>query len=277
MGLPYTITLRGTEFRHSRQPAIRRRIVATLAGARRVFAVSDSLHRLALDLGVGPDRAIVVPNGVDTNRFRPMAREEARRQLGIPPDARVLLTVGGLVPRKGYHRVIERLPRLRGQWGNVIYVAVGGASREGDQTEALKAQAVAAGVGEHVRFLGALAPDALRAPMSAADMLVLASSNEGRANVLLEAMACGTPVVASDIAGNREVVADDRVGLIFDLEDASALDAALDLALRRRWDRDAIVAFAKSHSWESRVERLVTEFMIIAGERSPRRARDERS
>jgi glycosyltransferase involved in cell wall biosynthesis len=276
-GLPYTVTLRGTEIRHSRIPAIRRRIIATLGGAQRVFAVSDSLRRVALELGVPADRAIVIPNGVDTERFRPMSRDEARRQLGIPQDSRVLVSVGGLVPRKGYHRVIARLPRLRRQWGNVIYLAVGGASREGDHTGALKAQAREAGVGEHVRFLGALAPEALRVPLSAADVLVLASSNEGWANVLLEAMACGIPVVASDVAGNLEVVADDRVGLIFKLGDAEALDAALDLALGRQWDRDAIIAFARRHSWESRVEKLVAEFTAIAAAAAgapPRQAQD---
>ena len=272
MGLPYTVTLRGTELRHSRMPAIRRRMVKALTGADRVFAVSDSLRRLALDLGVAEERALVVPNGVDMGRFRPLPRAEARRRLGIPEKARVLLTVGGLVRRKGYHRVIERLPRLRQRWGDVIYLAVGGASREGDDSESLKALAAAAGVGEHVRFLGALAPDELSAPLSAADVLVLASSNEGWANVLLEAMACGTPVVASDVGGNREVVADETVGLIFDLAAADALEAAIDQALQRHWDRDAIVAYATRNSWQSRVDRLVAEFTAIAAEQSLRTA-----
>jgi glycosyltransferase involved in cell wall biosynthesis len=181
------------------------------------------------------------------------------------------VTVGGLVLRKGYHRVIERLPALRRKWGDVIYLAVGGASREGDHGAALKAQAAQAGVGDYVRFLGPLPPDALSAPLSAADVLVLASSNEGWANVLLEAMACGTPVVASNVGGNREVVADEGVGLLFDIADTEALDAALDQAFRRQWDRDAIVAFAHRNSWQSSVDRLVAEFMAIAAA-SPGRA-----
>ena len=272
LGLPYTITLRGTEIRHSRMPAIRKRMIAAVTGAARVFAVSDSLRRLALDLGVAAERALVVPNGVDMERFRPLPRAEARRRLGIPADARVLVTVGGLVARKGYHRVIECLPRLRQDWGDVIYLAVGGASKEGDDSKILKAQAATAGVGEQVKFLGPLAPDTLSVPLSAADALVLASSNEGWANVLLEAMACGTPVVASDVGGNREVVADESVGLIFDLADAHALEAAIDQALRRQWDRDAIVAFAGRNSWQSRVDRLVDEFTAIAADRSLRKA-----
>ena len=253
-------------------PAIRKRMIAAVTGAARVFAVSDSLRRLALDLGVAGERALVVSNGVDMERFRPLPRAEARRQLGIPADARVLVTVGGLVARKGYHRVIECLPRLRQEWGDVVYLAVGGASKEGDDSKILKAQAATAGVGEHVKFLGPLAPDTLSVPLSAADALVLASSNEGWANVLLEAMACGTPVVASDVGGNREVVADESVGLIFDLADAHALEPAIDQVLRRQWDRDAIVAFAGRNSWQSRVDRLVDEFIAIAADRSLRKA-----
>ncbi len=272
LGLPYTITLRGTEIRHSRMPAIRRRIVRALKGADRVFTVSESLRRLALELGVGAERAIVVPNGVDTRRFHPLPRPEARRRLGIPENAKVLVTVGGLVRRKGHDRVIARLPELRGRWGEVIHLVVGGASREGDERAALGARAVAAGVGGQVRFLGPVPPDDLHVPMSAADVLVLASTNEGWANVLLESMACGTPVVASDVGGNREVVADDSVGLIFALGDDAAFRAALDRALEGRWDRDALVAFARRNSWQSRVDRLVAEFTAIAAARAPHAA-----
>ncbi|CAG0939143.1 Putative teichuronic acid biosynthesis glycosyltransferase TuaC [Gammaproteobacteria bacterium] len=264
LGLPYTITLRGTEQRHSRMPAIRRRMVAALGGASRVFCVSASLRRLALELGTRADRAVVVPNGVDTARYFPVERELARRRLGLPVDARVLVTVGGLVRRKGFHLVIGRLAEWRRRWGNVVYLAVGGASREGDEGAALRAQAREAGVAEHVRFLGALPPEEVRVPLSAADAMVLASSNEGWANVLLESMACGTPVVASDVGGNREVVASAVVGEVFDLQDAGGLDRAVGEALSKAWDREAIVEYARCNSWNARVEQLVAEFRGIA-------------
>jgi glycosyltransferase involved in cell wall biosynthesis len=266
LALPYTVTLRGTEVRHARMPHIRRRMTTALGAAARVFSVSASLRELALELGVAPERAIVVPNGVDTARFRPVPREAARRQLGLPGQARVLVTVGGLVRRKGFHRVIACLPQLRERHGDVIYLVVGGASREGDESAALRAQAAEAGVAGSVRFLGALAPDALSVPLSAADVFVLASSNEGWANVLLEAMACGTPVVASDVGGNREVVADCGLGLVFDLADSAALPAALDAALGRSWDREAIVAWAHRNSWHARVAQLLAEFSAVAAE-----------
>lgn len=266
LGVPYTITLRGTEVRHSRMPAVRRRMRAALAGASRVFSVSASLRSLALELGVAPERALVVPNGVDTGKFHPVDRQQARRDLGISPRARVLVTVGGLVRRKGYHRVIGCLGRLRQRWGEVVYLAVGGASREGDDGAALRAQARAAGLADCVRFLGALPPEAIKGPLSAADVMVLASANEGWANVLLESMACGTPVVASDVGGNREVVDSGDLGLVFDLQDDAALEAALHRALERDWDRAAIVDHARRNSWEARVDQLVAEFRAVARE-----------
>ena len=264
LGVPFTVTLRGTEVRHARMPAIRRRMELTLRSAARVFSVSDSLRQVAIGLGADHARAIVVPNGVDTSRFHPLPRDLARRRLGIPSDARVLVTVGGLVRRKGFHRVIDRMADLRARHGNVMYLVVGGASREGDEGPELRARARAAGVGDAVRFLGALPPDELPVPLSAADVFVLASANEGWANVLLESMACGTPVVASDVGGNREVVADASVGTIFALDDEAALDAALDAALHRSWDRDAILAWAGRNSWHARVETLVAEFEAVA-------------
>jgi glycosyltransferase involved in cell wall biosynthesis len=266
LGLPFTVTLRGTEVRHARMPTIRRRMIAALGAAARVFSVSASLRELALELGVAPGRAIVVPNGVDTARFRPVPREEARRRLGIAPGARVLVTVGGLVRRKGYHRVIQCLSRLREHCGEVVYLAVGGASREGDDSAALRAEAAAAGVADCVRFLGPLPPDELSGPLSAADVFVLASTNEGWANVLLEAMACGTPVVASDVGGNREVVASPELGTICNLDDPDSLPAALEAALGRDWDREAIVAYARRNSWRTRIEQLVAEFSTVAAE-----------
>ena len=263
-GLPCTITLRGTELRHSREPALRRRLVAGLRSATRVFAVSGSLKRLAVELGLPEAAILVVGNGVDSARFSPMPRAEARRLLGIPDDARVLVTVGGLVERKGFHRVIACLPELLKEYPRLHYLAVGSAGPEGDFSAQLRAQVARLGLGEHVHFLGALPPDEVRRAVSAADVSVLATRNEGWANVLLEAMACGVPVVATDVGGNAEVVCRDELGAIVPFDDHAALLAALRDALRRDWDREAIRRYAEENDWNTRVPVLVGEFRRIA-------------
>ena len=263
LGVPVTITLRGTEVRHARDPALAGGLRAALQDASRVFAVSDSLRRVALGLGMAPDRVRVVGNGVDLSRFQPMPRDEARRQLGLPADAKVLVTVGALVERKGFHRVIELLPALRERHPGLTYLVVGGANPEGDFSEQLRQQVQTLGLTEAVRFLGPLAPEALRVPLSAADLFVLPTRNEGWANVLLEAMACGLPVVASDVGGNAEVVSLSVLGTVVPFGDAAALQGAVDAALRTSWDPAALVAHARANGWDQRVQVLLGEFRAL--------------
>lgn len=255
--LPVTVTLRGTEVPHSRNPRLRRRLVEVFQKADRVICVSDSLRRLALSLGMPPEKGMVVGNGVDTAKFHPVDRAAARTRYGLPSDAKVLITVGALVERKGFHRVIDCLPELLRAHPTLHYLVVGGTSPEGSMEAELRAQVVRLGLAERVHFLGPVPPHELKWPLSAADVFVLATRNEGWANVILEAMACGLPVVATDVGGNREVVARDDLGTIVPFGDAAALTPALDQALARDWDRAAIRAYAESNDWSRRIDQLV--------------------
>jgi teichuronic acid biosynthesis glycosyltransferase TuaC len=263
---PYTITLRGTEPRHARQPRLRKQMSQALRGAARVFSVSDSLRQLAIQLGAAEDRSLTVGNGVDAEIFKPVDRQEARRRFKIPTHAKVLISVGALVPRKGFQRVIACLPELLKTHPDLHYLAVGGASPEGDMRAELQRQAAELGVSERVHFLGAMPSAELQWPLSAADVFVLSTSNEGWANVFLEAMACGLPVVATDVGGNREVVCREDLGIVVPFDDQPALQQALADALDRAWDRAAILDYARQNSWAARVEQLMTAFCAIRQE-----------
>jgi len=265
-GLPVTITLRGTEPRHACERALRSQMTAAVKGAARVFSVSGSLRDIALELGAPADRALVVGNGVDLKNFFPVAREEARSELGLPPKAPVLVSVGGLVERKGFHRVIDCLPALLERLPELHYLIVGGPCPEGDMTEQLRSQVQALGLAERVHLLGALPPDRLRVPLSAADVFVLATSNEGWANVFLEAMACGLPVVTTRVGGNAEVVCREDLGIVIPFGDAAALQAAIADAIARGWDRAAIRQYAVANTWDRRVELLVEQFRRLAAQ-----------
>ncbi len=265
--VPVTITLRGTEVPLSRDRLRRRRIVKALQRARRIFSVSDSLKRHVVGLGAPRDRILVVGNGVDTVHFHRIARRVAREQLGLPDKAPVLISVGALVERKGFHRVMECLPALRERYPDLRYLVVGGAGPEGDWGAALRQRVADLGLQDCVTFLGALAPDALKVPLSAADVFVLATRNEGWANVFLEAMACGLPVVTTDVGGNAEVVANPELGMLVPFGDREQLAQAMRQALDRTWDRDVIIAYAEANSWDHRVAVLVEEFnRIVARE-----------
>jgi glycosyltransferase involved in cell wall biosynthesis len=113
---------------------------------------------------------------------------------------------------------------------------------------------------KHVRFLGSMPSDQLYIPLSSADLFVLATANEGWANVFLEAMACGLPVITTDVGGNREVVCNDKLGTIVPFGDKAQLQSALESALSRSWDRNAIIHYAAQNAWDTRVEKLVCAF-----------------
>ncbi|WFP50725.1 glycosyltransferase [Methylomonas sp. EFPC3] len=258
--LPVTITLRGTELPLSKIPARRRRMLSALARAARVFSVSESLKTHLVGLGADTNKIRVVGNGVDTTKFFPIDKAQARKALNIAADAQVLISVGGLVDRKGFHRVLEILPDLKNNHSRLLYLIVGGASPEGDIKARLVAQVEALGLTADVRFLGAMASDRLYQVLSAADVFVLATANEGWANVFLEAMACGLPVVTTDVGGNREVVCSSDLGIVVRFGDRQALQDAVDAALAANWNREAIIEYARQNSWDGRVEILLSEF-----------------
>ena len=263
LDVPVTITLRGTEVRHAADPVLRPLLARALADADRVFAVSDSLRRVALGLGLAPERVRVVGNGVDPSRFYPIDQGEARAALGLPAGAKVLVSVGGLCERKGFHRVIDGLPALRAQGTDAHLLIVGGPSPEGDWTARLHAQVQALGLADRVHFTGPVPPDVLHRVLSAADVFVLATRNEGWANVLLEAMACGLPVVTTDVGGNAEVVCRPDLGTVVPFGDAAVLTDALHAALHHPWDRRAIRAHAEANDWEGRVDVLEAEIRAL--------------
>jgi glycosyltransferase involved in cell wall biosynthesis len=156
------------------------------------------------------------------------------------------------------------MPALLRSFPELHLVVVGGPSQEGDWTAKLEAQVATLGLQRCVRFLGPVAPERLPMVMSAADVFVLATSNEGWANVFLEAMACGLPVVTTRVGGNAEVVCDETLGIVVPFGDGDVLREAIDQALRRDWDRRRIRCHAERNAWERRVEQLVDEFHGLA-------------
>jgi glycosyltransferase involved in cell wall biosynthesis len=162
------------------------------------------------------------------------------------------------------------MPALIKHHPDLHYLIVGGSSPEGDNRAELAAQVARLGLAGRVHFLGALPPDELKWPLSASDVFVLATRNEGWANVFLEAMACGLPVVATDVGGNAEVVCRAELGSIVPFGDSTALQQALDAALKKEWDRSAILDYAQANQWEKRVTQLLRAFApLLANASNP--------
>lgn len=263
LGVPFTVTLRGTEVPYSKSPMRRIQMQWVLREAAKVICVSASLAEIARKIGAGEDKIRIIPNGVDTARFRPFDRIAARQKIGLPANATVLLSVGGLVERKGYHRVIEILPRLKQSFKDLVYVIVGGSSVEGDFSRQLDTLVGNLGLQEAVRFEGTRSPDELPLYYSAADLFVLATSNEGWANVFLESMGCGTPVVTTDVGGNSEVVTRDELGTIVPFGDSEALLRAVSEGLSRKWDQEILIEYARGRSWGNVADEVISVFKEV--------------
>jgi len=263
--VPVTITLRGTEVPHAKMPGRKKRMLKAISRATRIFSVADSLKQHVVSLGADAHKIRVVGNGVDINKFYPLNKAQERAELNIPNDAKVLISVGALVERKGFHRVIEVLPELVKQHPQILYLIVGGDSPEGNIRETLEQQVKTLKLENHVRFLGALSSEQLKKPLSAADIFVLSTSNEGWANVFLEALGCGLPVVTTDVGGNKEVISHSDLGIIVPFADRQALAGALLQSLESTWDQEKIIRYAQDNAWDTRVEILVDEFEKIVG------------
>ncbi len=245
-GLPVVLTARGSDVSQlAHHPFARRAILRTIAGADALIAVSQGLKDGLVALGTPAAKVTVLRNGVDLDAFAPPAnRAAARTALGLgagPESGPVLLSVGHLIPRKGHDRIIAALPALP---GHRLLIA-----GEGPDRAALGALADKLGVADRVRFEGALPHSALPAHYGAADALVLASSREGWANVLLESMACGTPVVASPAWGSREAVASPEAGLVLPDTSPASIAAGVRRLFANPPDRAATRAYAEGFGW----------------------------
>jgi glycosyltransferase involved in cell wall biosynthesis len=256
LGLPVVVTARGTDVNLIPRYAVPRRLIRkAAAGATALVAVSGALKTALTDLGVPAEKVTVLRNGVDIGLFRPPAdRAAARAALGL--EGPTMVSVGGLVERKGHHLAIEALGALPG-WSLLI-------AGEGPERGRLQALIDRLGLKDRARLLGARPHAELPALYGAADVLVLASSREGWANVLLESMACGTPVVATNIWGNPEVVQTRDAGVIVERDVASIAEGVRRLA-EAPPARPATRAYAEGFSWDETTEGQLSLFQRVIG------------
>jgi len=200
-------------------------------------ALKDELVRL----GVAGDRVRVILHGVDLHLFQPPAdRAASRASLGMTGPT--LISVGHLIDRKGHDVAIRAMPELPGH----TLLIVG----DGPRGAGLRRLARELGVGDRVRFLGHVDQARLPALMGAADALVNCSDREGIANVLIEAMACGTPVAATAVWGSPEAVTTPAAGLLLRDRSAAALVEGLRVLQAHPPDRAATRRHAETFTWE---------------------------
>jgi teichuronic acid biosynthesis glycosyltransferase TuaC len=240
-GVPFVITARGTDINLIPRYLLPRQMIRWAAGrSSAMITVCQALKDELVQLGVDGERVTVLRNGVDLEVFKPMDREDVRQRLGF--TRRTLLSVGHLIPRKGHHLVISALRDLP----DVDLVIVG----DGPKNSELRLQAQVAQVADRVRFEGARTQAELVEYYNAADALVLASDREGMANVLLECLACGTPLIATSAWGTPEVLNAPAAGVLMSDRSPAGVVEAVRKLFAARPDRAETRRHAERFGWD---------------------------
>ena len=259
-GKPVVVTARGSDISEIPRHAVPRKLIQRATErADGLITVCEALKTAMVEIGVSDERIVALRNGVDLNVFQPVDRVVQRARLGL--TGFTLLSVGQLVVHKGQSLIIEALPLLP----DVRLLLAG----TGPDRAALEAQARQLGVQERVTFLGAVPHAELRNYYGAADALVLASSREGWANVLLESMACGTPVIASKVWGTPEVVQSRDAGLLLEQRTARDIAAAVKTLQTLPPERADTRRYAERFSWGETTKGQLRLFKKILEARKP--------
>ena len=257
LGKPFVVTARGTDVNLIPQFAFpRKKILQTAAAAHASIGVSQALADRLAELGAAREKLKVFRNGIDLERFSPEEKNTARKRLGLP-DGRILLSVGNLLELKGHHIAIEALPLLPSETTLVI-------AGSGPELQKLQGLASRCGMNDRVVFAGQIDNSELKWWYSAADALVLCSSREGWPNVLLEAMACGTPVVATTVGGVPEIVTEHVAGRLMNQRSPQCLCAMLMELFAGCPERSAVRKHAEAFGWEATTELQLKLFREIA-------------
>jgi glycosyltransferase involved in cell wall biosynthesis len=246
---PVVVTARGSDVtRNKHFPHIRPLLGEVMRTASQLIAVSEELRGDFIELGAAPEKIHVIPNGVDTTCFHPMSREVACQELGLCQEDCWLVSVGRLDHNKGQWLIVEALKKigLDELRQRRIKLALIGA---GEDREKLEGISRAAGLSEIIHFAGQINPEKICTWYNAANVKILASRREGSPNVVLEALACGTPVVASLAGRNAVVIEEGKQGILFPPEKDEALKAAILQALDRKWNRQEIAQYGNQRNW----------------------------
>jgi len=259
LGLPVVITARGTDINLISRYRMPRAMIRWAAReVNGLVAVCQSLKDEMEDLGVAAGKIRVIRNGVDLEKFStPEDRTILRDRLGF--EGHTLLAVGRLVELKGHRLILEGLAALPASFRLVI---IG----DGPEHASLQAYAEQLGLVGRVKFLGALSHDALPDYYGAADALVLASSSEGMPNVVLEALACGCPVIAPPVGGIPELVTAPVAGVLTTNRSADAITQAAQALFADYPPREAVRRYAEGFSWEATTAGQLELFRAVRAE-----------
>jgi D-inositol-3-phosphate glycosyltransferase len=272
--LPMVVTAHSLFAEHP-ENTIHQLMAPNLRAADRVIAVSDHVADQAIQLGVDPHCVRVIRSGVDTQRFRPRNRSSARERLGISPQAKVVLFVGNLEPRKQVDVLIRAVAAAHEHVPELTLLVVGSGESAGsdDQTARLLQLVSELDMRGVVRFLGRVDERRLMDCYAAAEVFVLPSASEAQGIVALEAMACGLPVVASAVGGLLGTVKDGETGYLVPSGDIAGVsgrlqDVLLDDSRGAAFGASARAVVERGFTWQRAIEATIEVYREVLACRS---------
>jgi glycosyltransferase involved in cell wall biosynthesis len=261
LDIPFSIKARGSDIHvWGERPEARPQIVAAGCAADGLLAVSGAMKRSMVELGLPEERIRVHYTGVDRDLFVPVDRVASKRALGI--EGPLIVTAGALLGRKGPDLAIHALRLLPG----ATLILVG----HGPERAALEALALRLGVGDRVRLLGGRPHNELPRWLATADVTLLPTVSEGLANVWVESLSCGTPVVTTDVGGAREVIDRPEAGRLVPRE-PGAIAAAVREIIASPPDQQAVRRATEKFGWDRNAAELEAHLAALK-ERRPLRA-----
>src|SRR5271157_67989 len=252
LGIPVVVSARGSDI-HTFQDftTVRPQIRWTLRHAAGLSAVSDSLAKIMRGLEPSLQDIQTIGNGVDGGRFFRQDRRAARETLGLDPQDRIIVSVAALKHVKGPDLLVRAAALLKKNFARCKVLFVG----TGSDLRSLRQLAEQFDCADICQFVGPVPNEQLRTYFGAADVSCLASRNEGWPNVILESLACGTPVVATGVGAAPQLLANPELGIIVD-PTPEAIDAGLSRALEQKWSPETLSAYAQGHTWENVAARV---------------------
>jgi len=258
--LPVVVSCRGSDINHLARPWMRRRLIGwALRRSNRVLAVSADLAAKIERLGVPRANIAVVPNGIEPERFRGIDAGEARAHLQLSHDGPVVVCVSRLSWEKGIDLLMRAFARVGLKQARLWVVGDGAAEPE------LRALHTQLGLGDRVTLAGARPHEEIPMWMSAATVVAVPSRSEGHPNVVVEALACGRPVVGFNVGGVPEIINNDSLGLVVPAEDVAALAAGIENACTRTWDAERLRKAVSGRTWDRVAEDLAAQLQRAAG------------
>lgn len=197
------IKVQGSDVNRHTKYYIRRKMISyTLRNSKKVIAVSKALKERMIEISVPEDKIIVISNGVDTSLFKPMDKEECRKKMGLPLNKKIILFIGNLVPVKGVDFLVEAFYKVSDTIKDLILVIVG----DGHKKQTLWEKTKKLGLEKRINFVSKQSHNTIPLWINSCDVFCLPSLSEGCPNVILEAIACGKPIVASNVGGIPELL-----------------------------------------------------------------------